>query len=247
MIPPEHRPAVLMMVKDEADIIIKCLNYWVSIGVTDFYICDNGSTDSTNEQISYFSNNVPGVHITRTTDDDPTFAGERITNELKDKALADGHRWLFPADADEFLQLPARFDSLPDYLETFEHDPKPFAQQFKYLNMMPGGGTVWQEPHRKVFGWFDASMRIGIGNHHMCGMPLEENSAIFYKHYQYRTKEQFEHKMLNHGQAMEAMNATDNGYYLWYQAYKQDPRGWVRDKWNELLNAGLDESAPKWL
>lgn len=46
---------------------------------------------------------------------------------------------------------------------------------------------------------------------------------------------------------MTQMGLTDNRYYIWYQDYLKNPSGWIKEKWNELLNAGVDDSAPKWL
>ena len=39
------KPAVIMMFRDEADILGKCLDHWYNLGVLDFYLCDNGSID----------------------------------------------------------------------------------------------------------------------------------------------------------------------------------------------------------
>jgi len=240
------RPAVIMMVKDEADIIAKCLKHWLDHGVTDFYICDNGSTDWTDKIIEELSSGR-GINITLSHDNDPTFAGERIINELKNKAIEDGHRWIFPADADEFIQLPNKYSSLSDFLKTLNNNEKPFFLQMRYLNVYPGGGTLWQDPQTKVFGWFDKNMIISIGSHLVNGKQSEVNYSIYYKHYQFRTKRQLEDKIVNHGKAMTQMGLTDNRYYIWYQDYLKNPSKWIKEKWNELLNAGVDDSAPKWL
>ena len=91
-------------------------------------------------------------------------------------------------------------------------------------------------------------MMISIGNHQIAGRDERViTPPLWYKHYQYRSKEQFEKKTVNHGRAFENMGLIDNHYCIEYQKYKKDPKGYVNAQWKEFLKAGIDDRAPKWL
>ncbi|MBK9462229.1 MAG: glycosyltransferase family 2 protein [Sphingobacteriales bacterium] len=102
------KPAVLMMFRDEADILGKCLEHWYALGVRDFYLCDNGSVDDSVEIAEDFrSNRQTWRHVFGISSDTATdWPGRRVINDLKNRALSGGCDWIFPADADEFLVLP---------------------------------------------------------------------------------------------------------------------------------------------
>ena len=41
--------AVLMMYRNEEDIIGQCIEHWAGLGVDEFFLCDNNSADKSHE------------------------------------------------------------------------------------------------------------------------------------------------------------------------------------------------------
>lgn len=93
------RVAALMMVRNEADIISVNIRYHDSIGVTDFFIVDNGSSDRTPKILSRLARDFSGLKWTR---DDGPYHQSMITTGLAQEAHSTGVDWVVPIDADEF-------------------------------------------------------------------------------------------------------------------------------------------------
>lgn len=183
--------AVLMMFRDEADILPRSLSHWQKLGVDRFFLCDNGSIDESREIARQFTDDL-------TTDLRTNWPGQEIYNTLKGRASATNHDWIFPADADEFLQLPAGCNTLRDWLYQYDN-AKPCIGEMKYLNILPGGREYWQEPQRKVFGRLRPTDTIVMGNHFIIGQkPNIDSMGAYYKHYSLRTYPQYRQKMLNY-------------------------------------------------
>jgi hypothetical protein len=88
-----------MMLRNEADIIRTNMLYHYSVGITEFYVVDNGSTDETPKMLSELATVLPAVRWTR---DDSSFEQEAVTNGLAREAYESGADWVIPIDADEF-------------------------------------------------------------------------------------------------------------------------------------------------
>lgn len=125
------------MFRDEADILEKCLRRWLEIGVKDFYLCDNASTDNS---IGIASDVLSGVNLTMIRETATDWPGRRIINELHQTAQDDGCNWFFPADADELLILPKQFSRVQDWLASYQL-PETIYQygHLPYLNILPDG------------------------------------------------------------------------------------------------------------
>jgi glycosyltransferase involved in cell wall biosynthesis len=93
------RVAALMMVRNEADIVAVNVRYHRSVGITDFFVIDNGSVDSTPQVLAELAREIPGVRWTRDTG---SFHQALITTGLAQEAHAAGVDWVVPIDADEF-------------------------------------------------------------------------------------------------------------------------------------------------
>ena len=91
--------AVVMMVKDEIDVIDDTIVTWRARGAR-VYVCDNGSTYGTLERLNTYKG-VYGDELHVESDPETAYFMEKRINALKDRALADGFRWIIPADADE--------------------------------------------------------------------------------------------------------------------------------------------------
>ena len=195
------RPAVIMMYRDEADILPWSLAHWYRLGVRDFYLCDNLSVDGSNDCCEWFKNTHPYASVKLFTDTREDWPGRDRINAMKVQAIQDGCDWIFPADADEFLELPVEYYSLQRFLSDLNPGGNQCAYQLDYLNILPNGHRFWQRPQQKVFGRFAPDWTISMGNHEIENRKPDLLAAQFknayYRHYGIRSYDQFRRKMVN--------------------------------------------------
>lgn len=229
------KPAVIMMFRDEADILGKCLEHWYALGVRDFYLCDNGSVDDSFHIAKDFFKAHPARHIIQEcwqTD----WPGRRVINDLKNRALADGCDWIFPADADEFLVLPDNFQTIQGWLSGHEvfSNTKWLCGELRYLNVLPDGREEWQEPQRKVFGVFDPHWMISMGNHMIEGVVPNMATHAHYRHYSLRSYPQFKRKMKNYMTAFSQNGFTDHHHAESFRRWQVEGETYLQNLWTEL-------------
>lgn len=94
-----------MMVRNEANIIATSLGHLLdTLRVERVYVTDNGSTDDTVAILSRIAAATGRVEIASEPGD---YHQDVVMTGLARRAAADGADWILPADADEFLWLPA--------------------------------------------------------------------------------------------------------------------------------------------
>ena len=226
------KPAVLMMFRDEADILGPCLQHWHSIGVNNFYLCDNGSKDGSLQIAIDFCESIgyEGVII---SDDSTNWPGRKIINSLKDHALKRGCDWLFPADADEFIVISGVWGSIQEWLSQYPAGHS--WGEIPYLNILPDGRQYWQEPHRKAFGRLKADWMISMGNHLIEGVePTLGGPAVYYEHFSIRSPEQFRKKMVNWMTAFSQMPYHDHPHYQNWLNWKREGDAFIERLYKEL-------------
>lgn len=249
------KPAVVMMFRDEADILERCLQNWYDLGVRNFYLCDNGSDDNSREIAqSFLEFMLPSFsgrrHWVIEYDSATDWPGRRVINGLKQKAINDGCDWIFPADADEFLEILEWGDDgetikLGEWLSRF--DQVPAWGEIRYLNVFPDGRAEWQEPHRKAFGILKPEWMISMGNHLIEGIdPTLDQVNAFYLHYPLRTYAQFRRKMVNYMTAFSQTEFKDHHHSVDFHRWQVEGEAFLEKKWKEITQPE-EEPAPKWL
>jgi hypothetical protein len=93
------RIAAVMVVRNEADILPVNIAYHRSIGVTDFWITDNGSTDGTTEVLRAL---VDANDWLRWRSEPGAFHQGEFASGLAQDAWSAGAEWIVPIDAGEF-------------------------------------------------------------------------------------------------------------------------------------------------
>ncbi len=93
------RVAALMIVRDEADVLAINLAHHRALGIDDFWIIDNGSTDATPEILRKTAAADASIRWWR---DDGPFAQPEMTTALARDAHRAGADWIVAIDADEF-------------------------------------------------------------------------------------------------------------------------------------------------
>lgn len=227
--------AVLMMYRNEEDIIGKCIEHWAGLGVDHFYLCNNNSSDNS-IGVAMGALMRTGKQGTSVFSDEEDFPQRKIVNKLKAMAIKDGHEWLFPIDADEFLDLKdtASFD-MRHWLAHLPFKGWCYGQ-YKYVNRMPNG-VYWEEPeHKKIFGRLNPDWNISIGNHIIEGVePTLPDGGAYLNHYQYRSYEQFKRKKLIFFKAFEKAGYLDHKFVQQYRLYQKHGEAYLEQMWDYLL------------
>lgn len=228
--------AVLMMYRNEEDIIGKCIKHWSDLGVDEFFLCDNGSTDlSFGLAVETLKKcGKQAYHLALREDD---FPQRKAINHLKKVAIAHGHQWLFPIDADEFLQLPQMHDVIYNWVvDSYYHTTDFFYIQLRYKNIMPNGVSWWEPEHKKIFGRLNPDWNISIGNHEIEGVkPLFYDSSAHLNHYQYRSYDQFKRKKITFFKAFEKAGYLDHKFVKEYRLYQKHGEAYLEQMWDYLL------------
>jgi hypothetical protein len=218
--------AVLMMFRDDADIIGESLEHWQRLGVDRFFLCNNLSADGSADIARKYCADIM-------TDDRTSFPQQQIVNQLKDRAIATGHNWIFPADADEFLVLPQGCNTLRDWLYQYPQQGHAVGEM-PYLNIMPNGRCDWQRPQKKVFGKIHPSWSIVIGNHFVIGQkPTLDPMGAYYNHFPVRSYEQFKHKMEVFFTAFAQLPYRDNRHAIGHKIWQQQGERYIQKLWVE--------------
>lgn len=216
------------MFRDEADILNEFFTHWSNVGVTDFYACDNGSKDNSYDIALKYCKVL--IKDSRTN-----WPGREVINSLKTIAL-EKHQWIFPVDADEFIQLPEQYQSIHDWLDTYNVDDYAWGE-VKYLNILPNGYKEFQEPHRKVFGKLKSDWMISMGNHIIESIkPTLSSKGVYYNHYSLRTFDQFKTKMINYMTAFHDSAFQDHPHAVDYHLWKEQGDEFLLNRWNTLTN-----------
>ena len=99
------RVAALMLVRDEADVLGANLAHHRALGIDDFWIVDNGSTDATGDILRKAARDDASIRWHR---DDGPFAQSEMTSALARDAHRAGADWVVAIDADEFWVTDGR-------------------------------------------------------------------------------------------------------------------------------------------
>ncbi|HTR17985.1 MAG TPA: glycosyltransferase family 2 protein [Acetobacteraceae bacterium] len=239
---PNPRVAVVMMAKDEADIIGRNLGWLYFIGVRRFVIADNASTDATAETIRAFRARARDAELYLV--DDPVvrhIQAEKTTGLTRFAISAwPDLAWIIPADSDEFL-IPmaglARLDAVDPAIDAltipkvihFRHRVAP-AEHDTVMGRMGYRSPLFCVPPKVVLR-ADLRLTITQGNHHVVRLdgvrPRYSGGLSFgfcYREFPNRSADHYLRKIRNGGRAILAANAALGrgvGGDHWLAAYER--------------------------
>ncbi len=237
--------AVLMMVKDEADIIGINLDWLYHVGVRRFMLLDNNSADATGALIRKFQSEQTEAHVLVLHDPtvehlqaDKTNAMAQVAREI----WPDLH-WLLPVDADEFVIPRHGLQALayvPDHVDAltiqkavhFYPRGVSASDGVADLALMSTRCQIFSVPPKVILR---ASPDLGVtmGNHkavHGAGKRVVYASGLpygmFYREFQTRSFSQFLGKVRNGGAAILAARALGHDvggehWMHWYEILRQ--------------------------
>jgi hypothetical protein len=235
--------AMLMLVRDEIDIIGSNIDFHLRMGIEQFVVTDNGSVDGTRDILADFSRRL-GKSMVIIDDAEPahhqSVRVDRMIQVAKQKFRP---RWIISSDADEFW-YPAneRYDSEIDgrknilncYWHNFLPRPNTPWQEFTDVGEMPG----YNGKTSKVFCLARGLIGLYAGNHESRSIPRvsadSENIRVY--HYPVRSYEQFERKVINGHRATLKASLDESVNWHWREYYHAWENGQLRQMYEELAS-----------
>ncbi len=228
------------MVRDEADIIETTLRH-MATQVDHIIVADNLSTDGTVEIVHRLAKTLP---ITVVSDTDPGYWQAAKMTRLSLDAMNAGADWVLPFDADELfcgrggLTVKAELEALPAHIDTVYAAGWDHIARDDSVALSP-----WRRSHTqplpKVAFRPGPDRRLAMGNHDVTGGSNVAAEALEYRHFQYRTLEQFARKVRQGAKAYTLTDLPDT-----YGAHWREAATWtdaeLAERWAALKGeAGL--------
>jgi hypothetical protein len=239
---------VVMMVKDEIDIIGYNIEYLQTQDIDHFYIADNLSTDGTKELLKEHSKKYD--NITLIDDNEFGYYQSDKMNLWCNTCFKMGANIIIPIDADEIWYSIDETKTLGNVLKESEHDIF-VANAIDYIptNNDPiddnpivsmcyrkkNSNSFSSVAFRKYPGFF-----LEMGNHNVVNHPGSRiENLIGIRHYQYRSFSQFEKKVKNGKRVYECTSIPDYIGSHWRNLgnmTEDQMRGW----WAEYINQDVE-------
>lgn len=247
---PVPNALFVSMVKNEADIIGECLTNAYQVGLRNYIIANNGSTDRTREKIQEFSKSHPDCLVLVLDDPIKGYWQATKTNLLwrfgKEYAAMTGVKidWILPIDGDEILVQVDPAHDLLDILDRATHQGKKIAVNMwctatpaSVMEQLPEDADLSrtfdvvsgydQSPNTKVFIRADENIHLEMGNHFAVGAMGKIGDAFvpaeygfFMLHHPYRSRSQWRSKITNGYQALIASDLARSAGGHWRTSYE---------------------------
>jgi hypothetical protein len=214
------RLVMTLLVRDEEELLPVNLDYHLRRGVDFVLVTDHGSTDATPEILEEYVSR--GVARVLRVEDEAYDQSKWVTRMARLAAVEHGADWVINNDADEFWWPLA--GTLPDMLALV---PARYGQlpcpRHNFLPQ-PGGGPFWEcmvvreaRSQNLIGGDLEPGVAhrahpevvVDFGNHWLRGIDLPQAPAlplIEVFHFPIRSFEQFEHKVVQAGRALQALH-----------------------------------------
>lgn len=235
--------AMLMLVRNEIDIIEQNIDFHLRMGIEQFVVTDNGSVDGTRDVLSDLKRRL-GNSMIIIDDAEPAFhQAARVDRMIRLAKREFRPRWIISADADEFwCPLSGRYDSelngqkniLACYWHNFLPRPGISWQQFTDIGEMPG----YRGDSSKLFCLAQGLKGMYAGNHESRSIPRikarSENIRVY--HYPVRSYQQFERKAVQgHHAKLKASWGRDAAWH-WDEYYEAWEAGRLQQVYEELAS-----------
>jgi hypothetical protein len=234
---------MLLLVRDEIDIIGQNINFHLGMGIEHFVVTDNGSVDGTRDILVDFKRRL-GKSMVIIDDAEPAHHQSVRVNRMIQVAKKEFRpRWIISSDADEFwYPASGRYDSEIDgrknvlncYWHNFLPRPNMSWQEFTDVGEMPGyhGGTS------KTFCLARGLVGMYKGNHESRSIPrvISRSDNIRVYHYPVRSYEQFERKVVQgHRASVKALDPESANFH-WREYYQAWENGRLPQLYEELAS-----------
>lgn len=224
----------ICMVRNEADIIETTLRHTAT--QVDHIICaDNLSTDDTPAILARLADDLP---LTVVRDDEPGYHQADKMTRLALDAMNMGADWVLPFDADE-LWTGTNGRTVADELAAVDPNiDTVYAAGFDHIARDDSGRlSPFRRPNPqllpKVAFRPDPDRRLAMGNHDVTGGNMRAAEALTYRHFQYRTLEQFTRKVRDGAHAYTLTDLPETFGAHWREAATLDDEG-IAERWAAL-------------
>jgi len=246
------RPAYITSIKNEEKLIGFNLQYYYNIGIRNFYITFNCTTDNSVDVVREFERINPDAIVKTFIDSSPTYNLIERLNYMSDVAYVDGCNWIIPVDADEILKL-YNYNLLDALAPHNKHEYGYIVCRWcDYVPMQSDDKSdvnyfsQWQyreprcRPQSKVFAKWHPDMKWGTGHHLVVSKRKKIANAhkIFVAHFPNREYEQLKNKMLTIGKGF-SLKYGANSETLQVKQYKEaleKGEQYFIDLWDRLQN-----------
>jgi len=248
------RISLVMVVKNEEDIIADNINFHSKIGVDNFVIIDNGSNDKTYDIIHSLSSNYEITLLKKTG----VFNQKKMTTEITKLAFKKYNPdWIINSDADEFwvpqqgsslkevlnfkggvLKVPRSNMILYQGLNRWKESEYRVANQIFYRENLEGGNIILGTIGRKVIVNPHGYIKTNSGNHsaeHIAFWRKREFSKIHIYHYPIRSYQQFERSIINRVKLLKIGAKMGSHYKKWAKLYEE---GKLKEEFEKMVFDG---------
>ena len=218
--------AMLILVRDEIDIIAQNIDFHLRLGIGHFVVTDNGSVDGTRDILADIKRRL-GKSIVIIDDPEPAHHQSVRVNRMIQVAKQEFRpRWIISSDADEFwYPASGRYDSEIDgrknilncYWHNFLPRPNTPWQEFTDVGEMPG----YHAKMSKAFCLARGLIGMYAGNHESRSIPriISRSDNIRIYHYPVRSYEQFERKVVQGHRAALKASWEESTAWHWREYY----------------------------
>jgi hypothetical protein len=235
--------AMLMLVRDEIDIIEQNIEFHLRFGIENFVITDNGSVDGTRDILGDFKRRL-GKSMVIIDDAEPVHHQSMRVDRMIQVAKQEFRpRWIISSDADEFWypasgsydsEIDGRKNILNCYWHNFLPRPNTPWQEFTDVGEMPGYHGQTSKPFclaRGLLGMY-------AGNHESRSIPriLSRSENIRIYHYPVRSYEQFERKVVQGYRAVLKASGEESTAWHWRAYYESWENGRLPQVYEELAS-----------
>jgi hypothetical protein len=237
--------AMLILVRDEIDIIRENIDFHLRYGIENFVVTDNGSVDGTRDLLADFEKQL-GRSFVIIDDVDPAYhQAARVNRMIQIAKQRFRPRWIISSDADEFwYPLSSRYDT--------ELDGRKNILRCFWHNFLPRPGKSWQEftDIGDMLGYHGGTGKLlclarGLlgmyaGNHDSRSIPrvVADSANIRVYHYPVRSYQQFERKVVQGHRAATKAGFQESAAWHWRAYYQAWEEGRLPQLYAELAASG---------
>jgi Glycosyl transferase family 2 len=235
--------AMLMLVRNEIDIIEQNIEFHLRFGIENFVVTDNGSTDGTRDILTDFKQRL-GKSIVIIDDAEPAHhQSVRVDRMIQVAKQEFRPRWIISSDADEFWypasgsydsEIDGRKNILNCYWHNFLPRPNMSWREFTDVGEMPG----YHGKMSKAFCLARGLIGMYKGNHESRSIPriMSRSDNIRVYHYPVRSYEQFERKVVQGHRAALKASYEENAAWHWREYYHAWENGRLPQVYEELVS-----------
>ncbi|MRJ06627.1 MAG: glycosyltransferase family 2 protein [Epsilonproteobacteria bacterium] len=251
-----EKPKITMviLVKNEEDIIGENIQFHFHLGVDNFVIMDNNSDDKTKEIINSLKKRIP---ITLIEEKAPYAQSKFMTQLNKIAQRKYNPDWIINSDADEFwvpqqgsslkevlnfkggvLKVPRSNMILYQGLNRWKESEYRVANQIFYRENLEGGNIILGTIGRKVIVNPHGYIKTNSGNHsaeHIAFWRKREFSKIHIYHYPIRSYQQFERSIINRVKLLKIGAKMGSHYKKWAKLYEE---GKLKEEFEKMVFDG---------